>query len=89
MSRRFRYFALPEGALEAGAEPMVFRLEVGDDFDLFQSVRDGRWVQDNAAYELVQASEEAEECAPEDAHRQLADMFGPEQAERLIPLRRQ
>lgn len=87
MSRRFRYYALPAGALDAETDPMVFRLEVGQDYDLFQSVQDGRWVQDNAAYELVHTSGEAEECEAEEAHRRLADLFGPEQADRLVPVR--
>lgn len=88
MSRRFRYYALPAGAAEPGAPPVVFRVEKGQDYDTFESLQDGRWVQDNAAYEYVHGSEEARECDLAEVRQLIADLVGPEEADRLIPRRR-
>ena len=86
MSRRFRYYTLPPGAVEDDAGPIVVRVETGQDYDTFQSVQGGRWVHDNAAYEYVHGSALAEECDAEEAHRRLSEAFGPEEADRLVRL---
>lgn len=87
MSRRFRYYALPAGVAEPGAPPVIFRVEAGQDYETFESLREGRWVQDNAAYHYVHGSGEARECDLEEVRRLLTDMAGPEEADRLVPRR--
>ena len=87
MSRRFRYYILPAGLADSGVGPVVIRVEAGQDYELFESVQDGRWVQDNAAYEFVHGSNDVEQHDAAEAHRVLTDLVGPEQADRLVPRR--
>jgi len=87
VSRRFRYYALPAGAAEPGAPAVIFRVEAGQDYETFESLQDGRWVRDNAAYEYVHGSAQARHCETAEAHRLVADMLGPEEADRLVPQR--
>lgn len=85
MSRRFRYYTLPAGFAHAGAGAIVIRVESGQDYEMFESVQDGQWVQDNAAYEYVHGSADVEQRDAAEAHRLLVDLVGPDDADRLIP----
>lgn len=87
MSRRFRYYTLPAGLAESGAGPVVIRVEAGQDYETFESVQDGQWVQDNSAYEYVHGSVDIEANDPEDVRALLTEMVGGEQADRLVPRR--
>lgn len=87
MSRRFRYYALPPGAVEEQTPAMVFRSETGQDYETYESVQDGQWVQDNAAYEYVHGSGEARECDAAEAHQLIAELVDAETADRLVPQR--
>lgn len=84
MSRRFRYYAVPEDVAGSDTGAVVVRMETGQDYDTFASVQDGRWVPDNAAYEYVQTGQ-AQQCEREEARRLLAERYGPEEAARLVP----
>lgn len=85
MSRRFRYYTVPAGVADAGAGPVVIRVEAGQDYELFESVQDGAWVRDNAAYEFVHGTADAEQRDAVEVHRLLIDLVGAEQADRLVP----
>lgn len=85
MSRRFRYYTLPAGVASSREGPVVIRVEAGQDYELFESVQDGRWVQDNAAYEYVHGSPEVEQRDAAAVRELLADLVGPDTADRLVP----
>lgn len=87
MSRRFRYYTLPAGVADSDIGPVVIRVEAGQDYESFESVQDGRWVPDNAAYEYVHGSVGAEQREPEEVHRLLTDLVGADLADRLVPQR--
>ncbi|HVL98302.1 MAG TPA: hypothetical protein VM324_03315 [Egibacteraceae bacterium] len=86
MSRRFRYYAVLEGIAEAEDEgPLLIRVETGQDYDTYQSVHEGQWVQDNAAYDYVHGTGAARACEAAEAHQLIAERYGTEQADRLVP----
>lgn len=87
MSRRYRYYTVPARVADSEGDPVVIRVESGQDYEVFESVQDGQWVRDNAAYEYVHGAPEVEQRQPEEVHRLLIDLVGPDQADRLVPHR--
>jgi hypothetical protein len=84
MARRFRYFVLPAEAVSSSDQALVIRLDAGD-YEVYESVWDGRWVPDNAAYEYVHGRPEIREVDRAEAHDLLSQQLGRDRADVLVP----